>query len=442
MVTVAINSMGRSFHGSTLSTLSWVLNAYAIIMAAFLVVAGQLGDRQGNKNVFIFGTALFTLASAACTAAPNLAVLIVARAFQGAGAAAQLPTSLALLIAVVREEQRGQAVRLWSAFGAMAAAFGPVAGGLLVQYSWRWVFAINIPIGIAILITGRLVLPRNVTRSEPLPDLAGSGLLIVSICTLTGALVQAPDWGWGSDRILLLLAAAVLTGAAFVRRCVTHPAPLVEISTFRDRTFGIANLGNLLFSIGFSILLLSATLWCQQVWHYSALRAGLALAPAPLMVAPAAILSLPLIRRFGSGPVSALGGLLFALATLWLAATSSITPDYAYCMLPALLACGTGFAFGAATLISAAVNAMPAARAATSTAVVNAGRQVAGNLGVAILVTILGTMPALANIHHLFRVAWYIGGAFTLASAFVCLGLPSPRAINRSTTTRTVKTRM
>lgn len=186
----------------------------------------------------------------------------------------------------------------------MAAAFGPVAGGVLVQYGWRWVFAVNIPIGIAILITGWRVLPRTVTRNEPLPDVAGSGLLIVSIGTLTGALVQAPDWGWGSARILLLLAAAVLTGAAFVRRCVTHPAPVVEIPTLRDRTFGIANFGNLLFSIGFSILLLAATLWCQQVWRYSALRAGLALAPAPPMVAPTAILSLPLIRRFGLAPRS------------------------------------------------------------------------------------------------------------------------------------------
>src|ERR1700759_3709399 len=147
IVNVALPALGQGFHAS-LSDLSWVLNAYAITLAALLVVAGRLGDRIGQRPIFLAGVAVFTVASLGCALAPDLGLLVVARVLQAIGAAAQLPTSLALLLAAVPLERRTPATRSWAAVGGLAAASGPVAGGLLVELDWRWVFVVNLPIGI------------------------------------------------------------------------------------------------------------------------------------------------------------------------------------------------------------------------------------------------------------------------------------------------------
>ncbi|POX58739.1 hypothetical protein C3492_36505 [Streptomyces sp. Ru62] len=193
IVNVALPAMGETFSGgggggASLGSLSWVLNAYAITFAALLVVAGRAGDRIGQRPVFLIGIAVFTLASLGCALAPNLGTLVVARIVQAVGAAAQIPTSLALLLATVPTERRTQATRSWAAVGGLAAAAGPVAGGLLTAVDWRWVFAINLPIGITALVAGRSVLPKPAARETgPLPDLLGALLLISSVTALSAA---------------------------------------------------------------------------------------------------------------------------------------------------------------------------------------------------------------------------------------------------------------
>ena len=163
IVNVALPSIGADFGGS-LARLSWILNGYAIAFAALLIAAGRLGDRIGQRRVFLAGVAVFTLASALCAAAPNLGVLVAARVLQAAGAAALIPTSLALLLAATPVHKRAGAVRGWAAIGGVSAALGPVAGGLLVQADWRWVFLVNLPIGIAAIVAGRIVLPHPAAR--------------------------------------------------------------------------------------------------------------------------------------------------------------------------------------------------------------------------------------------------------------------------------------
>ncbi|MGX5186055.1 MFS transporter, partial [Streptomyces avermitilis] len=194
IVNVALPAMGEDFSGgggaADLGSLSWVLNAYAITFAALLVVAGRAGDRIGQRPVFLAGIAVFTLASLGCALAPTLGTLVVARVVQAVGASAQIPTSLALLLAAVPAERRTQATRGWAGVGGLAAAAGPVAGGLLTEVDWRWVFAVNLPIGIAALVVGRSALPKPAARETgPLPDLLGALLVIVSIASLSGALV-------------------------------------------------------------------------------------------------------------------------------------------------------------------------------------------------------------------------------------------------------------
>lgn len=421
IVNVALPAMGKTFSpggdGTGLGALSWVLNAYAITFAALLVAAGRAGDRIGQRPVFLTGIAVFTLASLGCALAPNLPLLIAARVVQAAGAAAQIPTSLALLLAAVPAERRTQATRNWAAIGGLAAAAGPVAGGLLTEADWRWIFAVNLPIGIAALTLGRTVLPKPAAReSGPLPDLAGALLAVVSIATLTAALVQAPGWGWTSAPTLLLLAVAVAGGAAFVLRSLHHPRPLFELDLLRLPRFGAANAGSLVFGTAFSIMLLSNVLWCQDVWHWSALQTGLALAPGPALVPIVTVLTTRAAQRFGHGPLVAVGGLLFMAGMAWLAYSASTTPDYPHDLLPSQLLTGAGTGLALGTLVAAGVHAVPPHRAATGAALVNSVRQISAALGVAVLVAVIGSHIS-ATSHHDFRVIWYTAAALGLVTA-------------------------
>ena len=418
IVNVALPSIGRDFGGSSLAGLSWVLNAYAIVFAALLVPAGRLGDRTGQRRVFLAGIAIFTLASAACAAAPDLAVLVAARVVQAAGAAALIPTSLALLLAATPPDKRAGRVRAWAAVGGVSAALGPVAGGLLVQLDWRWVFLVNLPIGAAALLAGTRVLPHPPPRaSEPLPDLLGVLLLTAGVAGLTGGLVEGPSWGWTSAGVMALLAGAVAAIAWFLWRCSHHERPLVELHLLRIPAFRSASAAVFVFSIGFAAMLLSNVLWCQTVWHYSALRTGLAIAPGPAMVPALAVGAGPLARRIGSAPVAAAGNLLFAAGLLWRVFAISITPHYATEMLPSMLLTGMGVGLTLPTLMSASTTALPAARFGTGSALVNMARQVASALGVAVLVTIIGVPATAAAAETAFRRLWLImAGAAVLAA--------------------------
>jgi len=409
IVNVALPSIGRDFGGASLAGLSWVLNAYAIVFAALLVPAGRLGDRTGQRRVFLAGIMIFTLASAACAAAPDLAVLVAARVVQAAGAAALIPTSLALLLAATPPDKRPGRVRAWAAVGGVSAALGPVAGGLLVQLDWRWVFLVNLPIGAAALLAGARVLPHPPPRdSEPLPDLLGVVLLTAGVAGLTGGLVEGPSWGWSSAGVIALLAGAAVAIAWFLWRCSHHERPLVELHLLRIPAFRSASAAIFVFSIGFAAMLLSNVLWCQTVWHYSALRTGLAIAPGPAMVPALAVGAGPLTRRIGSAPVAAAGNLLFAAGLLWRVFSVSVVPHYAVDMLPSMLLTGMGVGLTLPTLMSASTTALPAARFGTGSALVNMARQVAFALGVAVLVTIIGVPATAAGAVTAFRHLWLI----------------------------------
>ncbi len=423
IVNVALPSIGADFGGS-LARLSWILNGYAIAFAALLIAAGRLGDRIGQRRVFLAGVALFTFASALCAAAPNLGVLVAARVLQAAGGAALIPTSLALLLAATPMEKRSGAVRGWAAIGGVSAALGPVFGGLLVQANWRWVFLVNLPVGIAAIIAGRIVLPHPAGRpDEPLPDLLGAALLTAGIGALTGALVEAPSWGWGSVRTVAMFAAALIALGWFFARCFSHERPLIELTLFRIPSYGTATAAVFLFSLGFAAMLLSNVLWCQDVWHYSALRTGLSIAPGPAMVPALAIGAGPLVRRFGPGIVAAAGNVTFAAGLLWRVLAAGTTPHYVSDLLPSMLLTGIGVGLALPTLISTSATALPGDRFGTGSAIVNTSRQVASALGVAILVTLLGTPASPAAARAVFQHGWIFAGAANLAAALVCLRL-------------------
>jgi EmrB/QacA subfamily drug resistance transporter len=423
IVNVALPQIARELHEPSLGTLSWVLNGYAIVYAALLVLAGRLADRHPRKYGFLLGVAVFTAASAACGAATSVTMLVAFRLVQAAGAALLTPTSLGLVLAAYPAERRGGAVRAWTATGGMAAALGPVAGGLLVTLSWRWVFFVNVPIGLAALVVGWLRLPEAPGHPGPRPDALAALLVTAGVAALTLGLVQGGDWGWASARTVGVLAVSLLLVAAFVARCMRHHNPLIDPALFRVRTFSGASLVTLLFSVAFGAMLLSIVLWMQDDWGWSALKSGLAIAPGPVMVPLFSFLVTGrLIARFGPGPVIALGSTAFAAGVAWWALAIGLPPDYPH-MLGGMLLTGIGVGLTLPTLMSTAAGSLPPQSFATGSGVVNMLRQVGFAIGVAVLVAVLGRPATASGRLAAFRHGWIVIAAIALAGAIAAVTL-------------------
>ena len=422
IVNIAFPDIRREFHGTSLAGLSWVLNAYGIAFAGLLVPAGRWADRSGRKRGFMAGLALFSCASAACAAAPSVLVLVGARIAQAAGAAMMLPTSLGLLLPEYPTDRRGAAVGIWAAVGGVAAAAGPPIGGLLVQAGWRWVFIVNVPIGLAALLAASGLLRELRDGTGKRPDLVGAALFSVAISALTLAIVQGPTWGWGGGRVLGLLIGSAALLLAVAARSTRHPAPLIEPVILRTRAIALANVGALLFFCAFGALLLGSVLFLTTVWHHSVLRAGLEIAPGPATAAMFAFPGGVLGQRLGQRFVGAAGALLFAAGGLWFRAHIGASPDYAGELLPAQLMSGAGVGLVLPTLSAAATGPLPAARFSTGTAVLGMSRQLGSALGVAILVAIVGQPSGSAV--AAFRSGWtfIVGAALCAGAALLAVG--------------------
>jgi EmrB/QacA subfamily drug resistance transporter len=414
IVNVALSDIGHDLGSGSLSDLSWVLNGYAIIYAALLVPAGRLADRFGRKSGFLLGLAVFVLASLGCALSGDLGFLVGFRLLQAAGAALLTPTSLGLLLAATPVDKRASAVRAWAASGSLAAALGPVVGGLLVEASWRWIFLVNLPFGLAALIAAFLLVPdSDHDRGLLLPDLLGGVILIVSIGALATGLVKAPEWGWGSARTVgsLLLSAAALVG--FLLRSRRHPVPVVALGLLKHRSFAWSNTTALLFSAAFAANLLSFVLWMEGVWHWSALRTGLAVAPGPLMVPVFAAIGHRLTSRFKVGQVTAAGSLLLGVGVVLVLTSISPTPSYAADFLPGWLIGGVGVGLALPTILSSATADLAPHQASTGSAIVNMSRQIGAVLGISILVAVL----AVGDPVNAYRHAWWVIVGLALAGA-------------------------
>lgn len=391
IVNIAFPQIQLDFPGTSLGSLSWILNSYTIVFAAFLIAAGRWSDVVGRKRAFLLGVGLFVVASAACAAAPSIPFLVGARAVQGLGAALLLPSSLGLLLPEFPPERRHIAIGVWAAVGGVAAAAGPPLGGLLVQVGWRWVFLVNVPVGLVGLLAGWRVL-REIRHpdSEP-PDVLGAGLLSVGVATLVVAIVQGGEWGWVSVRILALVALSLVLLGLVGRRIVCHPSPIVDPSMLAVRAFSAATVGSLLFFIGFAAMLLASVLFLTGIWHEPIVTAGLMISPGPSMAALAAVPGARLGRRFGPGRIGAIGTVLFALAGVWWISRLGTTPRYATDYLPGMLIGGLGVGLVIPSLTGAVAATLPPSRLATGIGVQTTGRQLGSAFGFAILIAVLGT---------------------------------------------------
>ncbi len=422
IVNIAFPDLSRDFGNASLPSLSWVLNAYAIVFAALLVPAGRIADRVGRKRVFVTGLLLFAAASALCAASPSIPFLVGARILQAAGGAMMIPTTLGLILPAFPLDQRALAIGIWSAISGVAAALGPPLGGILVQISWHWIFLVNVPIGIVTALLAIRVLDEVREPEDGRPDLLGAAMLALGIGLLTLGIVKGPEWGWGDPRDIGSFAAAAVLIALFIYRSARHHAPVIELPLLRVRSFALANLATLVFFSGFGAMLLSGVLLLTEVWGYSALKAGFALSPGPLMAASFAIPSGRLGGRIGQRPVATAGGLVFAASFAYLLATVGPAPEYTTTFLPGFMLGGVGVGLTLGTLPAAATAALPAGRFATGSAVFGMARQLGSAIGVAVLIALLDSAGTdlLGGLRH----GWWfsLGAGLGTAALAVSIG--------------------
>jgi EmrB/QacA subfamily drug resistance transporter len=423
IVNIAFPSISKHFGGASLGSLSWILSGYAIVFAALLVPAGRWADAFGRKRAFLLGLGIFVAASAACALAPSVGFLVGARIVQAAGGALMLPTSLGLMLPEFGPHERHVAIGAWAATGGIAAAAGPPLGGLLVQADWRWVFLVNVPVGLIGLVLGLRTLTERREQSAARPDVLGALALIVAIGSLVVAIVKGEEWGWTSPAILgLLVLTAVLLPAIWLRS-EHHPAPIVDPAMLRVRSFGLAVGASVLFFAGFGAMLLAGVLFLTSVWHEDVLTAGLMLFPGPAMATAFSIPSARLGGRVGYRIPGVVGALLFCAGQIFYITQTGNQPAYVSEYLPGILIGGAGVGLMIPTLTGAGASSLPPERFATGAAVLTMGRQIGAALGVAVLVAVLGTATRNAADFHS---AWLISviGGLSAGLALAALGPP------------------
>jgi EmrB/QacA subfamily drug resistance transporter len=426
---VAFPAIQRSFPDSSTAALSWVLNAYTIAFAALLVVAGRTADRIGRRRVFFAGMAVFTLASIACGTAPSAYWLIGGRLVQGAGAAMVTAASLGLLLAAFPGRERAPAIALWGSFSAIATATGPTLGAVLVEGpGWRWVFFINVPVGVLTYILGRRVLTESRDESARRgADIAGVALITVAMGALALGIVQGGEWGWTSPRVLAAFVIVVLAVPLFVWRSFRTSAPVVDLRLFRFRSFAVGNTVMALYASSFRAFILANVLFLTSVWHYSVLRAGLAITPSPIAAAIAAPLAGRFVNRFGYRPPIVFGLTVTTACLIWLGTVPTATPDYLHAWLPVIILAGLGVGACFSLISGATVVDLPPAHLGVGGAVNQTARQLGSIIGVAVLVAILGTPSSTGAAVTAFHRDFLVCALFAGMAAITAMGLGRPR---------------
>jgi len=402
ILNVALPTIVRAMN-ATSSDLQWIVDAYAIVFAGLLLVAGSLGDRLGRKSVFLAGLAIFAAGSAnsAFSATPDR--LVAARAFMGIGAAAIMPSTLSILTNVfTNSRDRAKAIGIWSGTTGLGVAAGPVIGGwLLAHYWWGSVFLVNVPIALGGLLAAIWLVPNSKNPASRPPDLVGGGLSILGLGLLLWGIIEAPQRSWTSPLVLgtLGVAAVVLVGFVLWERHSTHP--MLELSFFSSRRFSVAmgGMGLVIFALMGGLFLL--TQYLQFSLGYTALQTGLRIAPIAAVLLVAAPLSSVLVRFVGTKPIVFTG---MGLIALGFGALSQTTVRSTYLdVLPAffLMGVGTGLAFAPCT--ESVMGSLPLDQAGVGAATNSAALQIGGALGVGVLGSLLNTRydsqmaPALAH---------------------------------------------
>ncbi|HEY3263405.1 MAG TPA: MFS transporter [Pseudonocardiaceae bacterium] len=425
VVNVALPTIQRAL-GLSLAGLEWIVSGYILVFAGMMLVGGRLADVYGRRRVFLAGLAVFTAASLLAGLAGSAEVLIASRALQGVGAALLTPTALAILPATFpNARERGLAVGIWSAVGAMALALGPVTGGFISQrWHWGWIYLINVPIGVVTFALAAAAIGRQRDLVTRRLDVAGLATSSVSLLALTFALIEGERHGWTSALITGSFLLAVAAAVAFVVVEARSADPMIDISLFRSRLFsgGVAAMGLWAFGV-FGIYFFTA-LYLQNVLGFSPTRAGAAFVPMALVMAVVAAASGPVAARVGTHRAVSAGLGLMALAVLGVSSVGlgGNLGD----LMPWFLAYGAGAGL-LVPLTATILGLLPAEREGVASGVLNVSREVFGLLGVTVLGAILSARQAAelasgAAPLPAFLTAYQF--ALVIAAAVVAVGVP------------------
>jgi EmrB/QacA subfamily drug resistance transporter len=419
---VAFPDISATFSGTDAAELSWVLNAYTIVFAALLIPAGKVADRVGHRKVFLGGSALFTVASVACGLAPTAETLIAFRVVQAVGAAALIPSSLALVMRAFPRDQIPKAVAIWGAAGAVAGALGPTLGAAIVEgMGWRWAFYLNLPIGLFTVVAGARTVRESSDPETRVPSAIGVVLVAFAAGLLSYGVVESDRFGWTGGRTLAVLGAGVLLAVAFVAHQRRSPAPVLDLDLFRLPNFRWGNLAMLSFGVAFSAMFFGSILFLTEVWGWSILKAGFGVAPGPALVALVAPRAGVLAGRIGQRPILITGGLLYAAGGLYRVVMLGPDVDYVADYLPSMLLTGLGVAFCLPQLSSVVAQALPPNRIGIGGAALQAGRQLAGTFGVAVTIAFLGAPTDTADLLAGFDRIWWLIVAGGLVTSLMVL---------------------
>jgi EmrB/QacA subfamily drug resistance transporter len=436
VVSIALPTIGREFH-APVTALQWVVTGYTLTLSALLLTAGNLGDRYGRRRMFTIGVVWFTVASAACAVAPGSTALIVLRVLQGVGGALLTPGSLAILQASFAQQERGRAIGAWTGLGGVASAAGPLLGGWLVTVaSRRWIFIINFPVGVFVLVTSIRHVPesRDPGPHGPL-DWPGAVLAVLALGGTTFALIEGPSGGWARAPVIGALVLGVAAGVGFVVTERRAADPTLPLGVFASRQFSVTNVVTFVVyaALGGILFLLPVTL--QVVGGYSPLEAGVALLPLTLVMLVFSTPSGRLASRIGPHLQMSVGPVVIGAGLALLGRATSDT-DYWTGVLPAVLVFAGGLAFTVAPLTATALGAVPDDHAGVASAVNNVVARVGGLVAVAVLPAVAGISTAghlsSAELAAGFPTAARVAGGLCVAGGLVAaIGIRNPSGTTR-----------
>jgi EmrB/QacA subfamily drug resistance transporter len=430
VMSIAVPQIIRAMSASVLSV-SWVMNGYNLVLTVLFLTMGRLADRFGHKRLFVLGLALFTVASLGCARAGSIDHLIAFRVVQAVGAAAVIPTSLAILMLAFPAERQGLAAGLFGALSAAAAAFGPVLGGVLVQrWGWPAIFWFNLPAGaLGVILALTLIPRRHLAHTSARLDWPGVALSTAGLFCLTLALIQGNAWGWTSAAVLSLFAGAAALIGGFAAWELRSAEPLFDLRLFRDRTFAAASVAIMTVDTAMMGTAFMLVIFMVAMMDYSEAKAGLVIATLPAAMLVLAPLAGRLVDRLGPRLLAVSGALLAAAGLFALGHLSRTAPVDQVVWRGVLVGAGLGLSLPALT--AAGMTAVPGGRKGAGSGMLNTARQLGFLLGVAILVAVFAhTMHAAMN--HSTDQAQRLTSAQTSISPPVRLEIV--KALNRART--------
>ena len=438
IVNVALPAIEADLGGG-LSAQQWVSNAYLLTLGSLILTGGSIGDIYGERRVFAIGLTAFGVFSVACALAPTIEVLIGARAMQGAAAALMVPSSLAIIVAAFAPKERGAAIGAWTAWGGIAAIVGPLAGGVIVdRASWRWIFALNVPLVLATLGLVLAAIPGTARASTRRVDILGAALCAAGLAGIVFALIEQPHYGWSSPVIFVPLVGGVVALAVFIAHERRAAEPMLQLELFSRRNFAVGNAETLAIYGGLAILFFFLTIFLQQVAGYTALESG-------LTIVPVTVVMFALSRRFGGladrlGPRVFMGtGPLVSSCGILLLLRTGLDTDYVTDLLPALLVFALGLSLTVAPLVATVLAEADESDAGIASAINNAIARVAGLVAVSVVgVVVASTLvddtfaANTASVRAFHQTVLICAGLVATGGILGAIGIANPRRTEAS----------